>query len=85
MLTSIYQEAKRLCWLYHSQAQFYFGPVNLRQINEELLPCFYPECLHSTELPKPGAHDLALLFMIFCFGCLMDTTLPFAPDNQPAE
>ncbi|KAF9463262.1 fungal-specific transcription factor domain-containing protein [Collybia nuda] len=34
---------------------------------------------------KGGAHELALLFVIFCFGALTDMALPPAPDNQEAE
>lgn len=32
-----------------------------------------------------GAHDLALLFMVFCFGALTDVNLPAAPDNMQSE
>jgi hypothetical protein len=32
-----------------------------------------------------NSHDLALLFMIFCFGSLTDVDLPSPPDNIPAE
>ncbi|KAG7095619.1 hypothetical protein E1B28_006343 [Marasmius oreades] len=32
-----------------------------------------------------GAHDLALLFVIFCFGALTDILLPAAPENSVAE
>ncbi|PPQ97295.1 hypothetical protein CVT26_006688 [Gymnopilus dilepis] len=36
--------------------------------------------------PRVGtSHDLALLFVVFCFGFLTDTNLPAAPDNAPAE
>jgi hypothetical protein len=38
--------------------------------------------------PQPrlgNSHDLALLFMIFCFGSLTDVNLPSPPDNIPAE
>lgn len=36
--------------------------------------------------PRVGtSHDLALLFVIFCFGFLTDTNLPSAPANAPAE
>ncbi|KXN89689.1 hypothetical protein AN958_05229 [Leucoagaricus sp. SymC.cos] len=31
------------------------------------------------------AHDLALLFMIFCFGALTDINLPAAPENTVSE
>ncbi|KAH8833783.1 fungal-specific transcription factor domain-containing protein [Flagelloscypha sp. PMI_526] len=81
-----FAEAKRLCWLYHSQAQFYFGPVNRRQLDEELLPLIYPEARSQPgDYPQPGPHDLALLYIIFCFGSLMDVELPFAPDNDLAD
>ena len=32
-----------------------------------------------------GAHDLALLFIIFCYGALTDISMPAAPDNTLAE
>jgi len=32
-----------------------------------------------------SAHDLALLFMIFCFGALTDVNLPPAPENPISE
>ncbi|KAF9078402.1 hypothetical protein BDP27DRAFT_1309531 [Rhodocollybia butyracea] len=32
-----------------------------------------------------SAHDLALLFMVFCFGALTDVNLPAAPDNLQCE
>lgn len=32
-----------------------------------------------------GAHDLALLFVVFCFGALTDPTLPPAPHNKEAS
>ncbi|KAJ4490375.1 hypothetical protein J3R30DRAFT_3278237 [Lentinula aciculospora] len=32
-----------------------------------------------------SAHDLALLFMVFCFGALTDVNLPAAPDNILSE
>jgi hypothetical protein len=35
--------------------------------------------------PTKGAHDLALLFMIFCFGAYTDISLPPAPDNPDSE
>ena len=32
-----------------------------------------------------NSHDLALLFIVFCFGSLTDINLPSPPDNVPAE
>lgn len=34
---------------------------------------------------KGNAHDLAMLFMVFCFGSLTDMSMPSAPDNSEAE
>jgi hypothetical protein len=34
---------------------------------------------------KGTAHDLALLFIIFCFGALTDVKRPPAPDNEDAD
>lgn len=34
---------------------------------------------------KGGAHELGLLFIIFCFGALTDMNLPPAPENTLAE
>lgn len=31
------------------------------------------------------SHDLALLFIVFCFGALTDINLPPPPDNLPAD
>jgi hypothetical protein len=40
----------------------------------------------SGQQPRLGnSHDLALLFIIFCFGSLTDVDLPSPPDNIPAE
>lgn len=51
---------------------------------------------HNSVIGSPGtsssktdrsksAHDLALLFIIFCFGAMTDTNLAAPPDNAPAE
>ncbi|TFY73407.1 hypothetical protein EWM64_g10605, partial [Hericium alpestre] len=57
-----------------------FGAVKARQIWEELVPAFYPA---PAENAVP--HDLALLFIVFCFGALTDPALPPAPHNHEAE
>jgi hypothetical protein len=43
--------------------------------------------LHTQQPKHPTrtAHDLALLFMIFCYGALTDVNLPPAPDNSISE
>jgi hypothetical protein len=58
-----------------------------------MLPSWYSEA--PTHIPgisppsqpqaKGTAHELALLFVIFCFGSLTDMALPPAPDNPEAE
>jgi hypothetical protein len=40
---------------------------------------------NSSSVGKGGAHDLALMFVIFCFGALTDMALPPPPDNADAE
>ncbi|KAJ2915729.1 hypothetical protein MD484_g4662, partial [Candolleomyces efflorescens] len=39
----------------------------------------------SSPISKGNAHDLALLFVLFCFGSLTDMAMPPAPDNPEAE
>ncbi|TBU21266.1 hypothetical protein BD311DRAFT_812472 [Dichomitus squalens] len=35
--------------------------------------------------PHASSHELALMFVVFCFGALTDATLPPAPHNREAE
>ncbi|KAF9011964.1 fungal-specific transcription factor domain-containing protein [Cyathus striatus] len=81
-----YQEACRLSQLYLESGPWFFGPVTRRQLEEEILPLWYedaprPVTPNPSVADKGGAHDLALLFIIFCFGALTDMALPPAPDN----
>ncbi|KAF8557495.1 hypothetical protein OG21DRAFT_1407050 [Imleria badia] len=39
----------------------------------------------STQPQGKTSHELALLFVIFCFGALTDNSLPPAPDNEEAN
>ena len=90
-------EACRLCELYLEQAPWFFGAVTEKQLREEVLPLWYSEAPRlgmPSDLPQSnvsqasvtkGAHDLALLFMIFCFGAYTDISLPPAPDNPDSE
>ncbi|KAI0032055.1 fungal-specific transcription factor domain-containing protein, partial [Vararia minispora EC-137] len=85
-----WDRASALCALYLYQAPWFFGAVRERQLNEELLPLFYGEAdaraLGSAgPLPSATPHDLALLFVILCYGSLVDDSLPAAPDNPEAE
>ncbi|KAF7342041.1 Fungal-trans domain-containing protein [Mycena venus] len=87
-----YTESARLCELYLAQAPWFFGAVTRDQITDEILPLWFPE-----EAPRPtgagaprdgspppigGAHDLALLYVIFCFGALGDVALPFPTSHN---
>ncbi|KAG5643330.1 hypothetical protein DXG03_001180 [Asterophora parasitica] len=87
-------EAYRLCELYMEQAPWFFGAVTRRQLTEEILPMWYDEAPRPPQAPPHSAsdsrppqtpHDLALLFIILCFGALTDISRPSAPDNPEAE
>ncbi|KAJ7777955.1 fungal-specific transcription factor domain-containing protein [Mycena maculata] len=74
-----YAEAVRFCELYLAQAPWFFGAVTRDQLTDEILPLWYPDAAARGGSPPPlgTAHDLALLYVIFCFGALGDTALPF--------
>ncbi|KIJ63588.1 hypothetical protein HYDPIDRAFT_175933 [Hydnomerulius pinastri MD-312] len=96
-----WHRARQLSELYLSQAPWFFGAVTKQQLLEECLPLWYAEAsdliLPGSVAPPVGgaggpteptsktAHDLALLFVIFCFGALTDDSLPPAPDNEEAN
>jgi len=42
-------------------------------------------CSPASPSPKGNAHELALLFVILCFGSLTDMAMPSAPDNPEAD
>jgi hypothetical protein len=82
-------EAKRLCDLYLEQAPWFFGAVTKCQIIEEILPQWYPEArveLPPAPAPAQGSHhELALLFVLFCYGSLTDIAQHAPPDNSDAD
>ncbi|KAA1472018.1 hypothetical protein DENSPDRAFT_777696, partial [Dentipellis sp. KUC8613] len=83
-----WHRATELCALYLSQAPWFFGAVKPRQLYEEVVPLFYSQASmppSTSTLPKATAHDLSLLFVVFCFGALMDPELPNAPNNVEAD
>ncbi|KAJ7846436.1 hypothetical protein B0H14DRAFT_3086306 [Mycena olivaceomarginata] len=71
-----YDESVRLCELYLAQAPWFFGAVTRAQITDEILPI--PPLVG-------GAHDLALLNVIFCHGALGDVALPFPTSHNTAS
>ncbi|KAF7325243.1 Fungal-trans domain-containing protein [Mycena kentingensis (nom. inval.)] len=93
-----FQETQRLCELYLAQAPWFFGAVTRAQLTDEILPLWFPE-----DAPRPNvapaargispppvgtAHDLALLYVILCFGALGDVNVPFptaSPDPSSSE
>ncbi|KAJ7507374.1 fungal-specific transcription factor domain-containing protein [Mycena galericulata] len=78
-----YAESVRLCELYLAQAPWFFGAVTRDQLTDEILPLWFPDEAprHTTRGGSPPpvgtAHDLALIYVIFCFGALGDAALPF--------
>ncbi|KAI9450548.1 fungal-specific transcription factor domain-containing protein [Russula earlei] len=82
-----WSRATQLCTLYLEQAPWFFGAVKARQLHEEILPLYYVEARPYGVSPPSSstAHDLALLFVIFCFGSVTDDNLPPAPGNAEAD
>lgn len=91
-----YHEAARLVRLYLEQAPWFFGAVTEKQIEQEVMPMWYEKDLsldNASSLPgttvskqRAGtSHDLALLFMLCCFGSLTDMNLPAPPDNPMSD
>lgn len=96
-----WHRARHLSELYLQQAPWFFGAVTKRQLMEETLPLWYAEATdliypgsvappvasenETNEAPSKGPHELALMFVIFCFGALTDYRLPPPPDNEEAD
>jgi len=96
-----WHRARHLSELYLQQAPWFFGAVTKRQLMEEILPLWYAEAAdliypgsvappvasqnETNEAPSKGPHELALMFVIFCFGALTDHRLPPAPNNEEAD
>lgn len=92
--------ARAMCETFIQQAPWYCGAVRERQIREEILPTWYPAvggaCALTPAVSRAGssdidlsaergAHELALLFIVLCFGCFTDTALQALPENADAE
>ncbi|OAX37130.1 hypothetical protein K503DRAFT_771795 [Rhizopogon vinicolor AM-OR11-026] len=96
-----WHRARHLSELYLQSAPWFFGAVTKRQLMEESLPLWYAEAVdliypgsvappvslgnETKDAPSKGPHELALMFVIFCFGALTDHRLPPAPDNEEAD
>lgn len=93
-----WHRARHLSELYLQQAPWFFGAVTKRQLMEENLPLWYteasdlihlgsvaPSVASGNDALSKGPHELALMFVIFCFGALTDHRLPPAPDNEEAD
>ncbi|KIY68115.1 hypothetical protein CYLTODRAFT_421875, partial [Cylindrobasidium torrendii FP15055 ss-10] len=85
--------AAHLCSLYLETAPWFFGAVTSKQLHEELLPMWYEDNAkravvqspESTNGGKGSPHELAIFFMVLCFGALTDMNLPPAPDNPVCD
>ena len=70
-----YERARDLAELYIEHAAWLFRGVTKEQIMEEMLPFIYGQPVHAedgTAIEYNGPHDLALLYLIFAIGCLVD-------------
>ncbi|TDL15896.1 hypothetical protein BD410DRAFT_795947 [Rickenella mellea] len=83
-----WSRVSQLVPLYHAHLAWYFRVIERSQIEQELLPAFYPLSTtfdptdNQDQLANPGPHELALLFMVFAMGAVSDLSLP--PSNGEA-
>ena len=81
-----WERAHYLAETYLEQAAWLFRGVGRLQLLDEMLPVFYkkpvPYMLDDSE-DYNGPHDLALLFMVFAIGALVD--LRQDPNNPEAD
>ncbi|KAJ7081259.1 fungal-specific transcription factor domain-containing protein [Mycena epipterygia] len=86
-----YTESLRLSELYLVQSPWFFGPVMRAQVTDEILPLWFPDEASRQKpkntSPKPlgSAHDLALIYAIFCIGALGDADLPFSHNTTEVD
>jgi hypothetical protein len=67
-----WERASYLTKTYCEQAAWILHGVSREQIMEELLPTYYPNGPFKAMDETKHAHDLALLFLIFAMGALVD-------------
>ncbi|PFH53475.1 hypothetical protein AMATHDRAFT_73300 [Amanita thiersii Skay4041] len=89
-----WDEARRLSELYFDKALWFCCTVTRRQLFEETLPLWYDEAPRFLSERSPTStppqyvrtpHELALLFMIFCFGALTDLSQSIISENSEPE
>ncbi|KZT69217.1 hypothetical protein DAEQUDRAFT_268089 [Daedalea quercina L-15889] len=81
-----YEQACRLAESYVEHAAWLFRGVTTEQIMQEMLPFIYGQPVESedgTPIEYSSPHDLALLYMIFAIGCLVDFN--HEPGSKEAE
>ncbi|KAJ7077455.1 hypothetical protein C8R44DRAFT_826138, partial [Mycena epipterygia] len=86
-----YTESLRLSELYLAQSPWFFGPVMRAQVTDEILPLWFPDETSRRKpkdtSPKPlgSAHELALIYAIFCIGALGDADLSFSHNTTEVD
>lgn len=83
-----YPRASALCETYMEHAAWIFQPIRREELIDDILTPVYALAQKrknntSTSNTESPAHTLAVLYMVFTQGALMDLTLP--PCNQEAE
>lgn len=78
-----WERASYLTQTYCEQAGWLFHGVSRDQIIDELLPIYYSNGPQEVADDNKSAHELALLFLVFAVGALVDLTQD--PGNAEAE
>ena len=78
-----WERASYLTQTYCEQAGWLFHSVSKDQIMDELLPIYYSNGPPKAPDDNKSAHELALLFLVFAIGALVDLTQD--PANAEAE
>lgn len=78
-----WERASYLAQTYCEQAGWLYHGVSKDQIMDELLPIHYSDGPPKATDDNKSAHELALLFLVFALGALVDLTQE--PENAEAE
>ncbi|KAF8656078.1 hypothetical protein AX16_002778 [Volvariella volvacea WC 439] len=76
-----WEQALSLCGTYIEQASWLFRGVTRAQLMDDMLPVIYKKSVAEAGEDYGGPHDLALLFVIFAIGALVQAE----PSNAQAE